>query len=179
MPWARFPGADFTLGPEMKSTGEVMGVGATFPEAFAKTREAIDYEMPREGTVFISVRDAHKRAIAPVAFSLVQMGYHILATRGTAMTLRAAGIPCEVTNRTSEGHPNVRDVLAEGGVSFIINTPHGHGSRGDGFVLRSEAVSRGITNVTTLSATTALIMSLAVLRNEDALQVYALQDLGT
>ena len=177
MPWSRFPGSDVTLGPEMRSTGEVMGIGATFPEAYAKTRQAIDYEMPAEGTVFMSVRDADKRAIAPVAFSLHQMGYQILATRGTAKTLRAAGIPCEVVERASEGHPNVRDVLAEGGVSFIINTPHGHASRGDGAILRAEAVSRGITNVTTISAATALLQTLDLLREEAGLPVRALQDL--
>ncbi len=176
MPWARFPGADPKLGPEMKSTGEVMGVGSTFPEAFAKTRQAIDYEMPAEGTVLISVRDADKRAIAPVAFSLAQMGYNIIATRGTAKTLRAAGIPCEVTKRIGEGHPNMCDVLAKGHVAFIINTPHGHGSHGDGVLLRNEAVMRGITNVTTLSAATALLQSLAVLRRNKVLPVYALQD---
>jgi carbamoyl-phosphate synthase large subunit len=177
MPWARFPGSDVRLGPEMKSTGEVMGVGASFPVAYAKTREAIDYEMPAEGTVFISVRDADKRAIAPVAFSLAQMGYRILATRGTAKTLRAAGIACEVTKRVGEGHPNVCDVLATGEVDFIINTPHGHDSRGDGATLRSEAVSRGITNVTTLSGAAALVQALAVLRG-GRLPVHALQDLA-
>jgi carbamoyl-phosphate synthase large subunit len=176
MPWARFPGADPKLGPEMKSTGEVMGIGSTFPEAFAKTRQAIDYEMPAEGTVLISVRDADKRAIAPVAFSLAQMGYKIMATRGTAKTLRAAGIPCEVTRRIGEGHPNMCDVLADGGVAFIINTPHGHGSHGDGVLLRNEAVMRGITNVTTLSAATALLQSLAVLGRNMGLPVDALQD---
>jgi carbamoyl-phosphate synthase large subunit len=178
MPWARFPGSDFTLGPEMKSTGEVMGIGATFPEAFAKTRFAIDYETPAEGTVFISVRDADKRSIAPVAFSLSQMGYRILATSGTAKTLRAAGIPCTVTKRVGEGYPNVVDVLAEGGVSFIINTPHGHEARGDGAVLRAEAVSRGITNVTTLSAAAALVLALAAVRDGQSLPVHALQDLA-
>ncbi len=178
MPWARFPGSDFTLGPEMKSTGEVMGIGATFPEAFAKTRFAIDYETPAEGTVFISVRDADKRSIAPVAFSLSQMGYRILATSGTAKTLRAAGIPCTVTKRVGEDYPNVVDVLAEGGVSFIINTPHGHEARGDGAVLRAEAVSRGITNVTTLSAAAALVLALAAVRDGQSLPVHALQDLA-
>ena len=177
MPWSRFPGSDVRLGPEMKSTGEVMGVGTSFPVAYAKTREAIDYEMPTAGTVFISVRDSDKRAIAPVAFSLVQMGYRILATRGTAKTLRAAGIACDVTMRVGEGHPNVRDAIAEGDISFIINTPHGHDSRGDGAILRSEAVRRGITNITTLSAATALLQSLAALRDGE-LPVHALQDLA-
>ena len=178
MPWARFPGSDVRLGPEMKSTGEVMGVAETFPEAYAKTRQAIDYEMPAQGSVFISVRDADKRTIAPVAFSLWQMGYRIVATRGTAKTLRAAGIPCDVIERIGEGHPNVLDEMAAGDVSFIINTPHGHDSRGDGEVLRSEAVARGISLVSTLSGATALLQSLASLRREESLPVYALQDLA-
>jgi carbamoyl-phosphate synthase large subunit len=105
------------------------------------------------------------------------MGYRILATRGTAKTLRAAGIACEVTKRVGEGHPNVHDVLSAGGISFIINTPHGHDSHGDGALLRSEAASRGITNVTTLSGATALLQSLAVLRS-GRLLVCALQDLA-
>jgi carbamoyl-phosphate synthase large subunit len=175
MPWSRFPGSDVRLGPEMKSTGEVMGIAADFPGAFAKTREAIDYDMPRGGVVLISVRDADKRAIVPVAFSLAQMGYAILATQGTAKTLRAAGIACEVIKRMGEGRPNVRDVLARGDVAFIINTPHGHGSHGDGALLRSEAVSRGITYATTLSAAAACVLSVA--RGEERLPVYALQDL--
>ena len=178
MPWVRFPGADVRLGPEMKSTGEVMGIAATFPEAYAKTRQAIDYEMPAEGSVFISVRDADKRSIAPVALFLSLMGYHIMATRGTAKTLRAAGIACEVLERIGEGHPNVLDEMEAGAVSFIINTPHGHDSRGDGELLRSAAVSRGISLVSTLSGATALLQALAILRESAALPIYALQDLG-
>ena len=178
MPWARFPGSDVRLGPEMRSTGEVMGVASTFPEAYAKTRQAIDYEMPAEGSVFISVRDADKRSIAPVAFSLAQMGYRLMATKGTAKTLRAAGIACEVLMRIGEGHPNVLDRIDEGDISFIINTPHGNGSRGDGEALRSEAVSRGISLVSTLSGTTALLQALATLRESAGLPLYALQDLA-
>ncbi|MDO4796534.1 MAG: carbamoyl-phosphate synthase large subunit [Coriobacteriales bacterium] len=178
MPWARFPGSDVRLGPEMKSTGEVMGIAPSFSGAFAKTREAIDYTMPMEGTVFVSVRDADKRSIVTVAFALVQMGYRIVATSGTAKTLRAAGIRCEVTKRVGQGHPNVIDVLDAGDVSFLINTPHGHGSHGDGTVLRSEAVNRGITYVTTLSAAAALVLSLAAAQNGEERAVHALQDLA-
>ena len=177
MPWVRFPGADFTLGPEMRSTGEVMGMGRTFPEAFAKTRQAIDYEMPSEGTVLMSVRDADKRAIAPVAFALARMGYEILATRGTARTLHAAGIDCGLVYRDGEGHPSIAEALGSGGISFIINTPHGHGSRGDGAYLRSEAVMRGITNVTTMSGAMALLQALDTLRGGAEVEVRALQDL--
>ena len=176
MPWSRFPGADSVLGPEMKSTGEVMGIDATFPVAYAKTRQAIDYKLPRAGRVFVSVCDRDKRAIAPVAMALVGLGYQLVATAGTAKTLRAAGLACEVTKRLSEGHPNIVDEIEGGDIAFIINTPQGNGARGDGSILRSEAVNRGITCVTALSATTALVQAIAAVR-DTTLDVYALQDL--
>lgn len=106
------------------------------------------------------------------------MGYHIMATRGTAKTLGAAGIACEVLMRIGEGHPNVLDEMEAGAISFIINTPHGHDSRGDGELLRSAAVSRGISLVSTLSGATALLQALAILRESAGLPVYALQDLA-
>ncbi len=176
MPWSRFPGADVTLGPEMKSTGEVMGLDVTFPKAYAKTREAIDYDVPQSGTVFLSVCDRDKRSIAPVALSLLHLGYDLVATSGTAKTLKAAGIPCEVVRRISEASPNIGDMLAEGKISFMVNTPHGHRSRGDGAVLRSEAVSRGIDMATTMSGAVALVQAISALR-QGPLDVYALQDL--
>ena len=177
MPWSRFPGADSVLGPEMKSTGEVMGIARTFPEAYAKTRQAIDYAMPEDGTVFVSVCDRDKRAIAPVALALEGLGYDIVATPGTAKTLRAAGIACEVVSRIADGHPNAVDLMEEGKVSFIINTPHGRASRGDGARLRGEAVRRGITCVTALSATIALVQALTASRRREG-EVFALQDLA-
>ena len=131
MPWARFPGTDTTLGPEMKSTGEVMGLDKTFPLAYAKTREAIEYHIPLEGTVFISVNDRDKRNIAPVALALSNMGYNIVATAGTARVLSAAGIPCNQVNTISEPHPNVADAIEQGRIAFMINTPGGHRTRGD------------------------------------------------
>ncbi len=178
MPWSRFPGADTVLGPEMKSTGEVMGIARSFPEAYAKTRQAIDYAMPERGTVFVSVCDRDKRAIAPVALSLRSLGYDLAATVGTAKTLRAAGIECSVLRRIGEGHPNVLDEMRAGRVSFVINTPHGHESRGDGVRMRGEAVERGITCVTALSATTALVQALACARDGASLAPVALQDLA-
>ena len=176
MPWSRFPGADVTLGPEMKSTGEVMGLDVTFPKAYAKTREAIEYDVPQSGSVFISVCDRDKRSVAPVALSLRNLGYDLLATRGTAKTLRAAGIPCEVVKTISEGSPNVLDLMADGKISFLINTPKGHSSRGDGTKMRSEAVSRGIDMATTMSGAVALVQAIVALR-EGPLSVNALQDL--
>lgn len=176
MPWSRFPGADVHLGPEMKSTGEVMGIDTTFPKAYAKTREAIDYEIPMSGKVFVSVCDRDKRSIAPVALSLTNLGYDLVATRGTAKTLRAAGIPCEVVRPISEGSPNVLDMMAAGEIAFLINTPRGGSSRGDGAKIRSEAVNRGVDMATTMSGATALIQAIAALR-KGPLDVYALQDL--
>ena len=177
MPWSRFPGADVVLGPEMKSTGEVMGIDTTFPKAYAKTREAIDYQVPQSGTVFVSVCDRDKRSVAPVALSLVNLGYDLVATSGTAKTLRAAGIPCEVVKPISEGSPNIIDLMTDGKIAFLINTPKGHSSRGDGFRMRSEAVSRGIDMATTMSGAVALVQAIAALR-QGPLCVYALQDLG-
>ena len=176
MPWARFPGTDTTLGPEMKSTGEVMGLDKTFPLAYAKTREAIDYRIPMEGTVFISVNDRDKRSIAPVALTLSNMGYDIVATTGTSRVLKAAGIPCEQVNMVSEPHPNIADAIEQGRIAFMINTPGGHRSRGDGFRIRTMAVSHGIDLVTAMSGATALIQAIAALRT-GSLEPYALQDL--
>jgi carbamoyl-phosphate synthase large subunit len=176
MPWSRFPGADVTVGPEMKSTGEVMGIDTTFPKAYAKTREAISYRIPMEGTVFVSVCDADKRSIAPVAFSLSNLGYDLVATPGTAKTLHAAGIPCQVVRPIREGRPNVLDMMAAGQIAFMINTPKGGSTRGDGILIRSAAVNRGIDMATTMSGATALIQAIAALRR-GPLDVYALQDL--
>ena len=176
MPWARFPGTDTTLGPEMKSTGEVMGLDKTFPLAYAKTREAIEYHIPLEGTVFISVNDRDKRNIAPVALALSNMGYNIVATAGTARVLSAAGIPCNQVNTISEPHPNVADAIEQGRIAFMINTPGGHRTRGDGFRIRTMAVNHGIDLVTAMSGATALIQAIAALRR-GSLEPYALQDL--
>ncbi len=177
MPWERFPGTDTTLGPEMKSTGEVMGISATFPLAYAKTREAIEYRIPSEGTVFISVNDRDKRSIAPVALTLANLGYEIVATTGTARVLKAAGIPCEQINMVSEPHPNVVDAIEQGRIAFMINTPGGHRARGDGFKIRTMAVSHGIDLVTAMSGATALIQAISALRI-GTLDPIALQDLN-
>ncbi len=177
MPWARFPGTDTTLGPEMKSTGEVMGLDRTFPLAYAKTREAIDYRIPMEGTVFISVNDRDKRSIGPVALTLANLGYSIVATAGTARVLDAAGIPCERINMVSEPRPNIVDAIEQGRIVFMINTPGSHRSRGDGFRIRAMAVNHGIDLVTAMSGATALIQAIAALR-AGSLEPYALQDVG-
>ncbi|MEE8717107.1 MAG: carbamoyl-phosphate synthase large subunit [Coriobacteriales bacterium] len=176
MPFGRFPGADVVLGPEMKSTGEVMGVARTFPAAYAKTQLAIDYSLPTSGTAFISVCDRDKRYISPIARDLVNLGFDIVATSGTAKTLRAAGVECSVTRRMSEMHPNIGDAISSGQIQLMINTPHGQETRGDGFRLRSEAVRHGLCYTTTLSAAQALVAAIAQLQ-KGPLEVYAVQDL--
>ena len=178
MPWGRFPGANVVLGPEMKSTGEVMGVATNFPAAYAKTQLAIDYSLPTGGTAFISVCDRDKRMVAPIARDLVNLGFKIVATSGTAKTLRAAGITCETTRRMSEMHPNIGDAIAAGDITLMINTPRGQDTRSDGFLLRSEAVRHGLCYMTTMSAATALVQAIQTVQHAQ-LPVYALQDLPT
>ncbi len=178
MPFGRFPGADVVLGPEMKSTGEVMGIGRSFPEAYAKTQLAIDYSLPTEGTCFISVNDRDKRNVIPIARDLSNLGFKIVSTSGTAKALRAAGIEVEVARRMSEMHPNIGDVIASGGIQFMINTPGGAGTRNDGFKLRSAAVRHSLCYVTTLSAASAFVSAIQLVQRSK-LEAFALQDLAS
>ncbi len=177
LPFDRFPGADMTLGPEMKSTGEVMGVAPTFPAAYAKTQLAISYGLPTKGRVFISVRDRDKRAIIGVARDLVGMGFELVGTTGTAKALRAAGIACKSVRRASEMRPNIATMLSGGDIQLIINTPGGHETRGDFYTLRQLAVRYRVTNVTTLAGAQAMAEAIRTAR-EGSLDVVALQDLG-
>lgn len=151
MPWGRFPGANVVLGPEMKSTGEVMGIASTYPEAYAKTQLAVSYELPKEGTVFISVCDRDKRHILPIARTIQRLGFRIVSTEGTARTLRGGNVRCEVVRKISEPHPNVGDMISNGEIALIVNTPYGSETRGDGYFMRTEAVKHGVTCVTALS----------------------------
>ena len=176
MPFGRFPGSDVVLGPEMKSTGEVMGIAPTFPAAYAKTQLAISYELPTSGAVFISVADRDKRSIAAIARDFAHLGFDVVSTGGTAKTLAASGVPCRRVNKVSEGHPNIADMIADGEVVLMINTPFGHGSRGDGHVLRLAAVRHGVTYATTIAAAQALAAAMEVAR-DDGLGIVALQDL--
>lgn len=176
MPFGRFPGADTILGPEMKSTGEVMGIARNFPCAFAKTQLAIDYSLPKEGTAFISVCDRDKRAISSIARDISRLGFNIVASEGTAVALRAAGVNCEVVRKIHEGSPNVRDMIADGEIAFMINIPFGHATRDDGYELRTEAVRHGITQVTNLAGAQALVAGMEAARANE-LGVVALQDL--
>lgn len=176
MPFGRFPGTDVILGPEMKSTGEVMGIAPNFPAAYAKTQLAISYSLPQSGKVFISVCDRDKRSMIPIARDIVRMGFDIVATTGTARALAAANIPVEEAKKVHEASPNIADEIIEGRVSMMINTPFGNLSRDDGYYLRSLAVRHGISHVTTLAGAQAMIAGMEVL-HEDGLDIIALQDL--
>ena len=190
MPWGRFPGAEVILGPEMKSTGEVMGIAKSYPEAYAKTQLAIDYQLPapKDGRVFISVCDRDKRHILSLARILRHLGFEIVSTEGTARVLRGGNVPCEVVGKigsTSEAagscvasdERGILDMIAAGEIAFIVNTPYGPGSRGDGYRLRTEAVRRGVTCLTALTAANAYVAALEARQLGDGMEVVALQDL--
>jgi carbamoyl-phosphate synthase large subunit len=175
MPFGRFPGADSVLGPEMKSTGEVMGSANDFPAAYAKSQLAIDYSLPREGAAFISVCDRDKRAIVGVARHMHSLGFEILSTRGTGRALRAAGIPVTEVLKVHEGRPNIVDALTSGEVQIVINTPFGRETRSDGYHIRAAAIRHGVTNITTIEAAQAVVQAIEAIK-EDRLGVTALQD---
>jgi len=175
MPFGRFPGADSVLGPEMKSTGEVMGVASDFPAAYAKSQLAIDYSLPTTGTAFVSVCDRDKRSAVAVAKHLHMLGFSILSTRGSARAFRAAGIPVAEILKKHEGRPNIIDAIANGEVQLVINTPFGQETRSDGYHIRAAAIRHGITNITTLAAAQAIVGAIEAVI-EDRLGVIALQD---
>ena len=190
MPWGRFPGAEVILGPEMKSTGEVMGIAKSYPEAYAKTQLAIDYQLPtpKDGRVFISVCDRDKRHILSLARILRHLGFEIVSTEGTARVLRGGNVPCEVVgkigstseaagSRVASDERGILDMIAAGEIAFIVNTPYGPGSRGDGYRLRTEAVRRGVTCLTALTAANAYVAALEARQLGDGMEVVALQDL--
>lgn len=163
-PFNKFPGVDIILGPEMKSTGEVMGIDEDFAMAFAKTQLASNNPLPKSGLVFISVADREKGEIAPIGQTFANMGYELVATAGTLKVLQAAGVPCREINKISTGRPNLLDLLQNGEVALIINTPSGRISRSDERKIRSAAVGRGVTCITTLSAAQAAVAACSALQ---------------
>lgn len=177
MPFGRFPGSDVILGPEMKSTGEVMGIARNFPAAYAKSQLAISYKLPKAGKVFISVCDRDKRAIVPIAREILRMGFSIVATEGTARTLHAANISAETAKKIHETSPNIGDEIASGEVSLMINTPFGNLTRDDGYQLRLLAVRHGISHVTTLAGAQAMVAAMEVER-EQGFGITTLQELA-
>jgi carbamoyl-phosphate synthase large subunit len=174
-PFNKFPGVDIILGPEMRSTGEVMGVAATMPMAFAKSQMAANSPLPLEGTVFVSVADRDKADVLPVARALAGMQYRLISTRGTARVLRDAGIPVDEIPKLQEGRPNLVDLMKNGQVALVINTPSGKGARTDEGKIRAAAVMHRVTCITTLAAATAAVEGCQALR-QGALTVKPLQD---
>ena len=176
MPFGRFPGSDVILGPEMKSTGEVMGIAYNFPSAYAKTQIAASMKLPTQGTVFVSVCDRDKRAIIPLARDLIRMGFTIVSTEGTARALQAAAIPCDVVKRINEPEPNIMTMISQGEIDMMINTPFGQDSRPDGYIFRTMAVRENICYVTTMAGAQAFVSAIETIKNEN-LPLVALQDL--
>jgi carbamoyl-phosphate synthase large subunit len=174
-PFVKFKGVDVVLGPEMKSTGEVMGISERFSVAFAKSQAAAGSILPAEGKIFISVADRAKRHVVGLAGRLEQLGYELLATRGTAELLKQAGIKVHEVKKIQQGHPNAIDYIANGDLQLLINTPRGKGARTDEGRLRSAAVSHGIPCITTIQAADAAVRAMEAMREED-FTVEAVQD---
>src|SRR5438105_4788961 len=175
-PWNKFPGIDTVLGPEMKSTGEVMGVADNFGEAFAKAQTAAGQKLPTQGTVFISVTDHDKTHVAEVARRFVDMGFKLVATAGTADVLENSGMTVERVYKVKEGRPNVVDLIKGERIQLIINTPTGLEPWFDEKAIRRAAVNARITSITTLSAARAAAEGIAALQRGE-LRVQALQHL--
>ena len=164
LPFERFPGVDTILGPEMRSTGEVMGIASELGVALAKAQEATGAALPISGTVFISAANRDKRAILLPARRLAELGFTILATRGTAAVLARSGVPVRTLLKRSEGSPNAADVIAAGGVDLVINTPFGRGPRTDGYFIRTAAAARGVPCITTIPGILAAVQGIEALR---------------
>ncbi|MBW3599253.1 MAG: carbamoyl-phosphate synthase large subunit, partial [Planctomycetes bacterium] len=174
-PFRKFAGVDIVLGPEMRSTGEVMGISDRFSLAFAKSQLAAGVDLPMEGAIFISVAQRHKEAAVPLAQRLVAMGYKLLATRGTAARFEEAGIPVERIKKIAEGRPNLLDYINDEQVALVLNTPSGKGARTDEGRIRAAAVQQGVPCITTIQAAEAAVKALEALR-EGEMTVQALQD---
>jgi carbamoyl-phosphate synthase large subunit len=176
LPFGRFPRADALLGPEMKSTGEVMGIARDYPAAFGKAQAAAGAELPQSGAVFISVTDGDKPSATQLAGGLHDLGFKILATGGTAQAIRRMGVPVERLRKVSEGSPNVVDRIEAGDVDMVINTPTGSGARTDGYEIRRAAVARGIPCITTMTGASAAQRAIQALRRGEP-EVRSLQEL--
>jgi carbamoyl-phosphate synthase large subunit len=174
-PFSKFPGVDTLLGPEMKSTGEVMGIDASFGAAFAKAQMAAGNPLPTEGTVFISVRDEDKPAALSIARRLHRQGFRLLATRGTANYFRSHGLEAEPINKVAEGSPHCVDAIRSGRVQMVINTPQGHGPQLDSFSIRRSALECRVAYFTTIAGAEAAAEAVEILRRQ-ALGVRPLQD---
>jgi carbamoyl-phosphate synthase large subunit len=177
-PFVRFPGVDTILGPEMKSTGEVMGGSTTFGVAFAKAQLSVGQRLPERGTAFVSVNNKDKANLLPIARDLADLGFRLIATRGTAAYLRAYGLGVEVVYKVNEGRPNVADEIVNRKVDLIINTPLGRESFFDDRTVRRAAMMHEVPCITTLTGAAAAVQAIRALRRQ-GLGVRALQDYYT
>ncbi len=176
LPFARFAGADSVLGPEMKSTGEVMGIAADFPTAFGKAQAAAGVSLPSEGSVFITVTDTDKPAATQIAARFHDLGFEVIATGGTAQAISAMGVPVTRINKLGEGSPHVVDLIRERRCDLVINTPTGSGARADGYEIRTAAVRHGIPCVTTMTGASAAARAIAAQAEREA-EVRSLQEI--
>jgi carbamoyl-phosphate synthase large subunit len=174
-PFEKFPGVDPILGPEMRSTGEVMGVGDNFAQAYAKSELAtLSPQIPAQGNALISVRDADKPGIIEIAKKLQQFGYKIIATRGTAKALKDGGVDCEYINKVNEGRPHIVDSIKNDKLAFIINTTEGRHAIADSNAIRRSAVQHKVCYTTTLSGARAQVLALAYQQNLSIAPIQAL-----
>jgi carbamoyl-phosphate synthase large subunit len=163
-PFSKFPGVDIILGPEMRSTGEVMGIDENFPLAFAKAQIAAGTVLPTQGTVYISVRNADKEAVIPIARQFADEGFDIIATAGTQEALSRAGIEATRVNKLAEGRPNIADWIKNGKLQLIINTPTRKGPQTDEGKIRAMSVLHKVPIVTTLTGASAAARAISALR---------------
>jgi len=173
-PFIKFPGVDPILGPEMKSTGEVMGVGRTFAEAFGKSQLAAGVLLPLGGQALISVRDGDKLDAVEIASDLVGSGFEIVATRGTARTLEEAGVACIAVNKVTEGRPHIVDMIKNEQIHLIVNTTEGKQAIADSFTIRREALNHKVCYTTTIAGAKALVQAMGYRAQN---KIYKLQDL--
>jgi len=177
-PFVKFPGVDTILGPEMKSTGEVMGVGVTFGEAFVKSQMAASVNLPESGTAFISVKNQDKPKAVEVARGLHGLGFKVVATRGTAAAIKEAGIPVVVVNKVAEGRPHIVDMLKNGEVSLVINSvEERRNAITDSRAIRTQALAARVTYYTTIAGARAAVEGMQYLREGLGITVYSLQEL--
>ncbi|AUA57003.1 Carbamoyl-phosphate synthase large chain [Achromobacter spanius] len=177
-PFVKFPGVDTILGPEMKSTGEVMGVGMSFGEAFVKSQLAAGVRLPESGTVFISVKNQDKPRAVEVARGLHAMGFKLVATRGTAAEIETAGIPVQVVNKVTEGRPHIVDMVKNGEIALVINTvEERRNAIVDSRTIRTQSLAARVTFFTTIAGARAAVEGMQYLRQGLGLQVYPLQEL--
>jgi carbamoyl-phosphate synthase large subunit len=174
-PFVKFPGVDTILGPEMKSTGEVMGVGKTFGEAFVKSQLGAGTKLPRSGKVFLTVKNGDKPRAVEVARQLVALGFELVATRGTAAAIDAAGIPVQTVNKVTEGRPHIVDMIKNGEIALVINTvEERRNAIADSRAIRTSALLARVTTFTTISGAEAAVEGM---RHMDSLGVISVQEM--